>query len=473
MIFSSFEFLIFFVIVSAIFWALRPMKWRHVLLLTASYYFYMSWNPYFISLIIISTMVDYTVGRLLEHCDDPRRRKLLLTLSVVVNLTLLGMFKYANFFVDNAIQSLNALGFRADPVLLNIILPVGISFYTFQTMSYTIDVYRGILKPTRSVVDFALFVAFFPQLVAGPIVRAKYFLPQLLTHKRFRSEDLVVGVRIFALGFFKKCFISDRISPFVDEVFADPGPFGSLVIWLAVVLYAIQIYCDFSGYSDMAIGCARMLGFHLPVNFRMPYFAKNITEFWRRWHISLSTWLRDYLYIPLGGNRGSTLFQRRNLMLTMLLGGLWHGASWNFVFWGMLHGVYLVAHKAFVGWRGESEQMPDTPRKRLGAVISGLFTFYVVCLTWVFFRAESFDVAWTMIGKMVLWSEAGPFEVSPWLYAVIALVLSAHIGASTIQLDRVWSRTPLFLKAVSWTAFVLLVFLFTPFDPQPFIYFQF
>ncbi len=473
MIFSSFEFLVFFIAIYLAFWLLPSRRWRHVLLLGASYYFYMSWNPYFISLIIISTVVDYTVGRALKHCEARKRRKVLLTSSVVVNLSILGIFKYANFFVDNVVDSLNALGFHADPVALGIILPVGISFYTFQTMSYTIDVYRGILKPSDSFVEFALFVAFFPQLVAGPIVRARYFLPQLLTHKRFNREDLAAGLRIFALGFFKKCFISDRISPFVDEVFANPDPVNSAGIWLAVVLYAIQIYCDFSGYSDMAIGCAKMLGFRLPENFRMPYFAKNITDFWRRWHISLSTWLRDYLYIPLGGNHGSMLFQRRNLLLTMLLGGLWHGASWNFVFWGMLHGLYLVIHKAFVAWRGDPDEKPATVWNRLLGVLSGLFTFYVVCLTWVFFRAQTFDVAWHMIGKMLFLTDVGQVAVNPWLYGVIGIVLAAHITASVLDLGKVWIRTPIAFKAMTWTAFALLVFLFTPFDPQPFVYFQF
>lgn len=472
MIFSSFEFLFFFAVIFAAYWALPRMGMRHLFLLVGSYYFYMSWNPLFISLIILSTLVDYGVGRLLEHENRPRRRKTYLIASCTTNLGLLGVFKYANFFVENAAASLRAVGLDVDPVVLNIILPVGISFYTFQTMSYTIDVYRRVIPTERSFIDFALFVAFFPQLVAGPIVRARDFIPQLKSKRRMRVEDLTVGLRIFAQGYFKKCFISDRISPFADRVFANPTGYDTGGVWLGVVLYAVQIYCDFSGYSDMAIGCARTLGFELPVNFRMPYFSRNITEFWRRWHISLSTWLRDYLYIPLGGNRGSKWFQRRNLMLTMLLGGLWHGASWNFVVWGGLHGLYLGVHKWFVERVGGPGHQPSGARALVGGIVSGLLTFVLVCVTWVFFRAQTFEIAGIMIQKMFLFT-GGVGDVSPWLFAVIGVVLLAHIAAVTLDLDRLWRRTPLFLKTVACATFLLLVVLFTPFDPQPFIYFQF
>jgi alginate O-acetyltransferase complex protein AlgI len=257
-------------------------------------------------------------------------------------------------------------------------------------------------------------------------------------------------------------------------MFADPGSYSTQGVWMGVVLYAIQIYCDFSGYTDMALGCARALGFGLTKNFHMPYFATNITEFWRRWHISLSVWLRDYLYVPLGGNRGSTLFQRRNLMLTMLLGGLWHGASWNFVIWGGLHGLYLVVHKAFVTWRGGTrETLPKTAANKVGAAISCAFTFGLVCVTWVFFRAQTLEAAGVILKKMFLWTELGAAIANPWLFVVIAVVLAAHIVATFFHPSRIWHRTPLVLKSAAWTAFVVTVALFTPFDPQPFIYFQF
>jgi len=473
MIFSSYEFLLFFAVVFTAYWLIPTTRPRHLLLWVASCYFYMSWNPWFILLIGLTAGIDWAVALRLEGTSDVRARKAFLTLSIVSNLLLLGVFKYANFFVENVSWLLSHLGFRVDPVILNIILPVGISFFTFQSMSYTIDVYRREIPARRSFFDFSLFVIFFPQLVAGPIVRARDFLPQLAPRKVLNATSLASGARVFAQGYFKKSFISDRISPHADAVFADPSAHASGAIWLGVVLYAIQIYCDFSGYSDMAIGCARTFGFELCENFHMPYFATNITEFWRRWHISLSTWLRDYLYIPLGGNRGTALYQRRNLMLTMLLGGLWHGASWNFVIWGGLHGIYLVVHKAFVSWRGFPGKLPNTFANKIGAVASGLFTFLLVCVTWVFFRAQTLEAAGIMLRKMFAWTNVGAMIQNPWLYVVIAFVLVAHILATFVRLGRVWRRTPLFFKTMAWTAFAVTVVLFTPLDPQPFIYFQF
>ena len=305
----------------------------------------------------------------------------MLLASVCVNLGLLGFFKYYNFFVDSASAVLSEWGLGISN--LEIILPVGISFYTFQTMSYTLDIYRGKLKPARSFSDFALFVAFFPQLVAGPIVRAADFLPQLEHRVHIRGANLWAGTQIFLIGLFKKLMIADSVAPFVDAVHEYPGYYSPMTTWLCVLAYSLQIYCDFSGYSDMAIGCARMMGYEFQRNFNMPYLSATITEFWRRWHISLSSWLRDYLYISLGGNRKGHLRTYTNLLTAMILGGLWHGASWNFVIWGTLHGAVLALHKAWTGM-----PKPAFWNSGLIRVLGVASTFMFVSLVWVLFRAQ-------------------------------------------------------------------------------------
>ena len=345
MIFTELRFLGFLAIVLAVHWTLRSAWTRKLWLLEASYLFYGLWDWRFLSLIFGSTALDYLVGLKLEGNDDGRSRKRWITLSVIANLGLLGVFKYTNFFLDSAIRFANALGLEASPHVLGIVLPVGISFYTFQTMSYSLDVYRRNLRAVRDPLDFALFVTFFPQLVAGPIVRAVDFLPQLEVPKFWRDVRVRACLTLFLVGYVKKACIGDNVATLVDPYFDKPGTFDALGAWTAVLYYAVQIYCDFSGYSDMAIATAGLFGYELRLNFDFPYLASSIRDFWRRWHMSLSSWLRDYLYIPLGGNRGSRLFQHRNLLLTMLLGGLWHGAGWNFVIWGALHGGALVVHR--------------------------------------------------------------------------------------------------------------------------------
>ena len=470
MIFNSLEYALFLPTVLALHWALRP-RWRTPLLVVASYVFYGAWDVRFLSLLLISTVVDYSVGRYLERTDDPRHRRLALLVSLATNLTILGFFKYAGFFVESAQDLLTRAGFEPGQASLQFILPVGISFYTFQTMSYTIDVYRHRMPAERSLVTFALFVAYFPQLVAGPIERATRLVPQLRRTDRPAptAEQVGSGVTLIALGLFKKVVLADQVAPYVEDVFSGPGEAGSLAISLAVVGFAVQIYGDFSGYTDIARGSSRLLSVELMHNFRQPYLSRTITEFWRRWHVSLSEWLRDYLYIPLGGNRGTPSRTYRNLMITMVLGGLWHGAAWTFVAWGALHGVYLAVHRAYrpVARRTEDRMRPaDLP-----AVLG---TFALVCIAWVFFRATSFENALDVFGGLMAFRGPAPsFSLTAAVLtcgaAMLALDLAQRMVAEpTALLGR---RPEVAGTLLGFVLIGLIVFSGTP--AVPFIYFQF
>ncbi len=464
MLFTELRFLFFFAVVFGVHWMLRANGLRKSWLLAASYAFYAAWDWRFLSLIVGSTVIDYFVGRRLASASTHRRRWL--AVSIVANLGVLATFKYFGFFLDSAVGLLEWLGFTASRPTLSLILPVGISFFTFQTMSYTLDVYRRKLAPVSCFRDFALFVAFFPQLVAGPIVRASAFLPQLTSERRLARVPFRHVIGLFLAGFIKKVCVADRVALFVDPVFADPSAFTAGSIQLAVFLYAVQIYCDFSGYTDMAIATARMLGFRLPRNFNFPYFAANITDFWRRWHMSLSSWLRDYLYISLGGNRGSRIFTYRNLMLTMLLGGLWHGAGWNFVVWGAIHGGALVVHKE---WRRRVPALAGP----LGAFLGMMLTFQVVCLAWIFFRATSFADAWVLARSYVTFASPGTAELDTFgLVWLVPLVLVHAICALRIP-ERLVVRMPDWGLAFAYGAASYAAILFVPMSSAPFIYFQF
>jgi len=400
MLFYTPEFLVFSLVLLAILGVVHKSEPRKLVLLVASYIFYMWWNPAFILLIVFSTVVDYFVGGKLAAEENLTKRRLLLLASMVSNLGLLFFFKYAGLFTDSLLGIMQMLGYEPSWVSLNITLPVGISFYTFQTMSYTIDIYRKEIPATKKPLDFALFVAFFPQLVAGPIVRAATFLPQLDKDVRLSCDQ-----RTFFLimrGLAKKVLIADNLAVFIDPVFSAPGDWPSIIIWLATIAFAIQIYCDFSGYSDIAIGIARILGFTLPLNFNHPYSARNPSDFWRRWHISLSSWLRDYLYISLGGNRDGAIATYRNLMLTMLLGGLWHGASWNFVVWGFLHGAILVGHRLYTSYRRKLNPDWRPGNSVIGYAISLFLMQYFVLITWITFRITDFADMNTAVWKFVL-----------------------------------------------------------------------
>ncbi len=469
MIFTELRFLVFFAIVLGVHWSLRRNRARKVWLLACSYVFYGAWDWRFLSLILASTVVDYFAGvRIASHPDEPDRRRHLLFMSLFCNLGLLGVFKYFNFFVDSGVAVLNTMGIQADPSILRIILPVGISFYTFQTMSYTIDVYRGRLTPTHDFLDLALFVGFFPQLVAGPIVRARDFLPQLVILRK-RSDILFRPyVLLFLSGFFKKACVSDNISGIVDTYFSNPQSYDALSAWIGVMLYSVQIYCDFSGYSDMAIATAGFLGYTLCDNFAFPYFSGSIQEFWRRWHISLSTWLRDYLYIPLGGGRGATLFRYRNLMLTMLLGGLWHGAAWRFVIWGGLHGFALVVHRE---WRAALER--GARRSPIPALLGMAMTYYWVGLTWIFFRSSDWKSAFVVAKAYVFLDGPGTNRLNPEALFLVAILALAHWVAYRRGAIAIWYRLPrpIFVTGIGVVVGVICTLIAS--DVRPFIYFQF
>jgi D-alanyl-lipoteichoic acid acyltransferase DltB (MBOAT superfamily) len=388
-LFNSLIFVGFFLVVYSLYLASsRSVRTQNLLLLLASYVFYGYWDARFLGLIAASTIIDFFVGRRLQVTEDSARRKRLLAVSVCANLGMLGFFKYHDFFAASLASLLSQLGIQADPFTLGVILPVGISFYTFQTMSYTIDIYRGRLEPVNSFLDFALFVAFFPQLVAGPIERARHLLPQIQRARTLSAPVVNAGLFLLLWGYFKKVVIADRMAEIVNPVFGNHVEYQGLELLMAVLAFTVQIYCDFSGYSDIARGLARLMGFDLMVNFKLPYFAINPSDFWLRWHVSLSSWLRDYLYIPLGGNRGTTLRTQTNLTITMLLGGLWHGAAWNFVIWGAYHGGLLALYRWLDPrpvhadpWSG------DRPRWVVGLMMATMM-FWTV-FGWLIFRADS------------------------------------------------------------------------------------
>jgi D-alanyl-lipoteichoic acid acyltransferase DltB (MBOAT superfamily) len=417
-----------------------------------------------------STLVDFYVGKFIHEAKDKKRKKHLLWVSLLVNLGILGFFKYFNFFVDS-FQS--AFGTELDFLHLSVILPVGISFYTFQTMSYTIDIYKGELKPTNSLMDFALFVSFFPQLVAGPIERAKSLLPQL--GKRLATSKIQIkeGINLIVMGLFRKVIIGDTSGRFVDHIFNDLYNYNSIEIAFAVLIFGIQIYADFSGYSKIARGVAKLLGVELMVNFSQPYLSRNITEFWRRWHISLSKWLRDYLYIPLGGNRKDESRTYINLMVTMLLGGLWHGASWNFVIWGALHGVYLAIHKYYLKRKSRSiKQENNLSLKDISKVIA---TFGLVSFTWLFFRSTSWESTEQIFSKFL------EFEISEYTFLFLQILIAYYsISFLLDYFEYKYGQNFIFKiknKAFSYGVLTMifaitLLYMFQA-DPLPFIYFQF
>ena len=398
MLFNSYTFIVFFTIVLIISRIRLSWQTRKLFLLLASYLFYAAWNPPFVVLLWISTLVDWFCAVRISHSQRTASRRLFLLLSLCVNLGLLAFFKYGTFALDNFVDLVRMLGLEFHPAAPSILLPVGISFYTFQTLSYTLDVYRGLMRPWHTFRDYALYVTFFPQLVAGPIVRARDFLPQCVEPRRANSAQLGWGLSLLVIGLFNKIVVADTLmAPIVELVYDSSKAVGFIAAWVGTIAFATQIFCDFAGYSTCAIGVAMCLGFALPDNFRFPYAAIGFSDFWRRWHISLSTWLRDYLYIPLGGNRKSRFRTNANLMITMLLGGLWHGASWTFVVWGGLHGVYLLIERFL------KRYVPPWKIWRRIPIRMGLagMTFVVLCFTWVFFRAGSFDEAFSLASTML------------------------------------------------------------------------
>ena len=460
MIFNSNIFILFLVIVTILYYQL-PNICRRWLILIASYVFYGFWSIPFLSLLIGSTLIDFLASKYIENTSDRGKKKIALLISLIFNLGVLAIFKYADFF-STSVYSL----FGVQPWSeLNLILPLGISFYTFQTMSYTIDVYLGKKKAEKSLLDVALYVCFFPQLVAGPIVRSADLLPQLkMKEKHINWNKLTKGIGLILWGMFKKVAIADTVAVVVNDVYRSPDLFSGLDLWIATYAFAIQIYCDFSGYSDIAIGCALLLGITLPDNFNSPYLSQSITDFWRRWHISLSLWLRDYLYIPLGGNRKGKIRTYINLFITMLLGGLWHGAGWNWVVWGGFHGLLLAIEKKL--------SLPIAYQNKLAKLIMTVFTFHLVCVSWVFFRAENLTESIIILSKMFTFS-LHPLGITG-LPVILLFVISMIeiINVKKYWLD--WSANN-FIK-YRWIYYALTIFfIFAFMEPSnnEFIYFQF
>ena len=469
LLFNSGPFVVLFLVFFAVFVLVeRVILLRLLWTSFFSLFFYYKSSGSFFWILILSTVIDYFLGLWLYKTKTPWKKRLLLILSLIANLGLLGYFKYTNFLLE-VVAGLQDVAFTP----LDIFLPVGISFYTFQTMSYSIDVYRGKLLPERNLLDFAFFVTFFPQLVAGPIVRAAEFLPQIRARLKVTTEEIGIATFLIAGGLFKKAVLSDYLSVnFVDRVFDNPALYSGFENLIGVYAYSIQIYCDFSGYSDMAIGLALLLGFRLPVNFDSPYQSASITEFWRRWHISLSTWLRDYLYIPLGGNRKGTLRTYVNLLVTMLLGGLWHGANWKFVLWGALHGGMLAIEKAF-------DRIVKLPSNGWTRVVGVLLTFHFVAFCWIFFRANSMDDALMVLQQIAFnfnASIAGSFVIA-YPYIVLTLVVGylLHFTPRKVEfyVEELVVASPLALQSLYIAVVAWLSVQVASSDVVPFIYFQF
>jgi D-alanyl-lipoteichoic acid acyltransferase DltB (MBOAT superfamily) len=464
MLFNSLDFFIFLAVVLSLYFVL-PLRARQGLLVIASFYFYMYWNVKYASILVFFIFVDFFAGYYIGRASTQARKKAGLILSLCSNLGFLAVFKYYHFFTG----TLHDIGLLQSAPALELLLPLGISFHTFQTMSYTIDVYRGVIEPETSLLRFALFVSFFPQLVAGPIERAKELLPQLRERFAFDVDNLAAGGQQILNGFVKKVVLADNLGPWVSQVYAAPGEFSGLSLLLATYMFAWQIYLDFSGYSDIAIGTARVMGFHFSPNFDMPYISASIQDFWRRWHISLSTWLRDYLYIPLGGNRRGSARTYVNLLLTMLLGGLWHGASWNFVIWGGLHGAWLAMEKLVRSIKKTPSWVFGLSGFRLSRNFRRVLVFNGVCFAWIFFRAATLHDAALIIGRVFAWSP-GLSIVQDFTFFKFLLIMC--LGGGYFALIKQAMLKP---RALAWAAStlgVLLVILFGA-EGKEFIYFVF
>jgi alginate O-acetyltransferase complex protein AlgI len=473
-LFCTIQFAIFFAVVFAIHWALPWRQARVWWLLAASFFFYASWNHWLALLVCGTAFVDYLVARALEAWPRPAVRRQLLALSLIINVGVLIYLKYANFFLQSLHDTLHAAGMETSFPVLQVVLPIGISFYTFEAINYVVDVYRGRIRAERNPAHFMLFILFFPHLIAGPIVRARDFLPQIGRRKRFSWGRMHLGALLFLLGLLKKLAVADRMAQFADPVFADPGRYGSPAVWTATIAYALQVYCDFSGYTDMALGTAHMLGYKLAPNFNMPYLSANIGEFWRRWHISLSSWLRDYLYIPLGGSRGRPWRTCCNLLIVMTVGGLWHGANWTFVAWGSMHGVLLIAHRAFRDFSTRRPRLEWLLKTPPGTALCVAATFLAVCAGWVFFRSATFSGAALMFQRLCV-PVAGldvPRPMAGFWWTVAAVVAAHFIGQRVVP-GRWLARVPAPVVGLAYGAALTLALILAPGSSKAFIYFQF
>ncbi len=469
MLFNSIDFAIFLPVVFLIYWFVtnHNLRLQNAFLVLVSYIFYGWWDWRFLSLIVFSSLVDYYVGLRLSRLEDPVRRKRFFLLSIFVNLGLLGFFKYYNFFAESFAEAFTFFGSEINSRTLNIVLPVGISFYTFQTMSYTIDVYRRQLEPTRDISAFFAFVSFFPQLVAGPIERATHLLPQFFKPKKFSYDDVSQGLKLMLWGLFMKVAVADRLALYIESVYGHSDLHTGLSFMVATVFFAVQIYCDFAGYSLIAIGCAQLFGFQLMENFRRPYFSATFKEFWSRWHISLSTWFRDYVYIPLGGNRKSTTRTYLNLFTTFTVSGLWHGANWTFVAWGALHGAYQCIEKGIL----------SGIRVRIPNIIKIGLVFGFTCLAWVFFRAATIGEAIHIIHTMFTQPGDSIYIGDKGIFAFSIMGMLILFGVDFVQ--EYAPKFRVLQNPYPLVRFSAIVFLMAyiiglgVFDGSQFIYFQF
>jgi alginate O-acetyltransferase complex protein AlgI len=471
MLFNSLPFAYFFLLLFPIYWAL-PRKPQNFLLLGAGYYFYSCWDPRFLALLIASTVMDYFCGIAVDRIEAPRKRKAFVCLSMALNLGMLGYFKYVNFFAESLQIALDRMGVHVPIGHLNVVLPIGISFYTFQSMSYVIDVYRKDIPPTKNFIEFAAFVSFFPHLVAGPIMRPTTLLPQIQNKRTFNINQFYQGCYLIFWGLTKKVVIADNLSPIVKELFGRWETIDGGLAMLAIYAFAIQIYCDFSGYTDAARGIAKCLGFELALNFNLPYFATSPKEFWSRWHISLSTWLRDYLYIPLGGNRGGNWFVYRNLMLTMIIGGLWHGAAWTFVLWGTYQGILLVGHRLLEPYLQRIDPVNPMDRAfwKLARIVA---TFHFVCLGWLIFASSSLQQVGGMLQAIV---KRPAIPAADYLVPVMVIILPLFLVQLAQYLSKdlnIVARTPWYVRSVFYTICFYAFVLGGNFGGSQFIYFQF
>jgi len=474
MLFNSIEFFIFLPIVFVLYWLLKSnFKLQNFLILIASYVFYGWWDYRFLLLIMISTIIDYTVGLKISEAENQKRKKILLLISLVSNLSLLGFFKYYNFFIESWIDLLQGFGYStSNPWTLKIILPVGISFYTFQTMSYTIDIYRNKLAPTKNFISFASFVAFFPQLVAGPIERASNFLPQILSPRKFKKEQFYQGLRLILWGLFKKVVIADSLAIKVDEIFGNYENLQGGTLWLGIIYFSFQIYCDFSGYSDIAIGTAKLFGIELMSNFKFPYFSRNIGEFWRRWHISLSTWFRDYLYIPLGGSKVVTKYAIRNVFIIFIISGFWHGANWTFIAWGIFHSFLFLP--SFILKNNRNFTLIVANKKKFPSLkefILIIKTFILVSLGWVFFRSETILDSLKYLKKLTIpWNFSFDINIKYIFYIVFLIIVEWFMRRNEREPLK-FSYLP--LRIIIYMMIITLLILNFGRNPQQFIYFDF
>ncbi|MDT0557352.1 MBOAT family O-acyltransferase [Ichthyenterobacterium sp. W332] len=478
MIFNSLDFALFLPIVFTLYWLIQNynLKLQNLLIVVASYIFYGWWDWRFLSLILFSTLVDYSIGIYLNKTSDKTKRKMMLYTSVLVNIGLLGFFKYYNFFVSNFVDSFAFFGAKIKPNTLNIILPVGISFYTFQTLSYTIDIYKNKLAPTKDFISFAAFVSFFPQLVAGPIERATNLLPQFYTKRNFDAKKSMDGFRQILWGLFKKVVIADNCARYVNLIFDNYEAYSGSTLFLGAMLFAFQIYGDFSGYSDIAIGVSRLFGFNLKQNFAFPYFSRDIAEFWRRWHISLSTWFRDYVYIPLGGSRGSRCNKIRNVFIIFIVSGFWHGANWTFIVWGALNALYFLPllllnrNRVNTNVVAEHSILPSFTES-----FKMLITFLLTTLTWVFFRSDSVASAIDYLSNICNASIfSKPLALESYLYIFILLFILIEWRGRREQygIEKLWLNKPWPLQWAFYYMLAMLIFLYGG-EAQEFIYFQF